>query len=97
MPANQNFAKRTGECMKDVKPEHGKVRMHARARTHLHSLHCAPPRTSARLRARAPISSFYWRSPLAPFMALVVPAPPPPLPLTPYPSPLTLQGLREPR
>ena len=25
MPANQNFAKRTGECMKDVKPEHGKA------------------------------------------------------------------------
>ena len=23
MAANQNFAKRTGECMKDVKPEHG--------------------------------------------------------------------------
>lgn len=44
MPANQNFAKRTGECMKDVKPEHGKVRVHARARTHLHSLHpCATP------------------------------------------------------
>ena len=69
---------------------------HACTRTHAPTLP-APVRTSARLRGRAPISSFYWRSPLAPFMALVVPAPPPPLPLTPYPSPLTLQGLREPR
>ena len=42
MPAGQIFAKRSGECMKDVKPEHGKVRVHARLRTHLHSLHpCA--------------------------------------------------------
>ena len=69
---------------------------HARMRTHAPTLP-APLRTSARLRGRAPISSFYWRSPLSPFMALVVPAPPPPSPLTPYPSPLTLQGLREPR
>ena len=33
MRADQNFAKRTGECMKDVKPEKGKVRTHPHARS----------------------------------------------------------------
>ena len=34
MRADQNFAKRTGECMKDVKPEKGKVRTHPHARSY---------------------------------------------------------------
>ena len=87
MPANQNFAKRTGECMKDVKPEHGKVRMHARARTHLHSLHpCAPPHASAAARLSAhstgvhrwPPSWHWWCLPhLRPYPSPLIPRPSP--------------------
>jgi hypothetical protein len=76
MPANQNFAKRTGECMKDVKPEYGRVRTCTHApklpgtSAQLHT----PPHASeaARLPARFTVS----------FMALVVPH------LRPHPSPL---------
>ena len=53
MRADQNFAKRTGECMKDVKPEKGKVRTHPHARSYTpctpaqlntptSSVHCQP-------------------------------------------------------
>ena len=87
MPANQNFAKRTGECMKDVKPEHGKVRMRACARTHLHSLHpCAPPHASAAARLsahstgvhRCPPSWHWWCLPhLRPHPSPLIPRPSP--------------------
>ena len=52
MRADQNFAKRTGECMKDVKPEKGKVRTHPHARSYIR----APLRNSTRLPARFTVS-----------------------------------------
>jgi len=80
MRADQNFAKRTGECMNDVKPEKGKVRICTS--THAAALR-ATLRNSTRLSAPPRHS---WSPHLHPHTSH----------LTPHSSPLALQGCVEP-